>query len=114
VPLPSPDLLKGDASTLSRKSTRRRDASEIDLIAELLQLSDQATRLSSGVKWGQEVMCTEISVLDSVVDHVPGRDEQAVTDGDQRTFLAAPSGEPVVLGLAVAVLRPRSGSRGFS
>lgn len=53
-----------------------------DVVAEGLQVADQATFACIGVVVAGEVVRAQIAVLDVVVQHVPGDHDEGVGDGD--------------------------------
>ena len=61
-----------------------------------MELVDQTAGLPGGVYAVEEVVGTEVVVVDVVADHVPDGDQDAVPDGDQRAFLAAVGGPAAV------------------
>ncbi|MGI5186270.1 hypothetical protein ACQEVZ_59510 [Dactylosporangium sp. CA-152071] len=58
------------------------DRVEGDLVAELVELADESSGVPDWIGSGEEVGSAEVVVVGVVGDHVPGRDEDAVADGD--------------------------------
>jgi putative transposase len=87
---------------LSRKSTARGGV-ESDLVAQVLELADQAASLPVAVEAGGEVVGAQVGVVDVVGQHVPDGGEDRVGEGDQRAFGAAAAGQPPEPGAQVGV-----------
>jgi hypothetical protein len=74
------------------------------LVAELLELVDESAGLFRGVDSVPEVVRAEVLVVDVGAEQVPDGDEKAVSDRDQRAFLAEAGGQAPIAGLQVGVL----------
>jgi hypothetical protein len=64
------------------------DGVESDLVAELVELSDEAAGSSGLVEASDRVVAAEVVVGGVAAEHVPAGDEDAVGNRDQGAFVA--------------------------
>jgi hypothetical protein len=90
---------------------------EGDLVAELLELADEALGVGLGVGVPLEVVAPEVLVVDVVVQDVPDDHQHRVSDREDRlafAVLAEPAAEPAELGRQVRVAGPGGAPCGFA
>src|SRR5688500_15436768 len=75
---------------------------ERDGVPEAFELGDEPAGAAFGVAADEEV-CAGVAVGLAAGEHVPGRDEDRVGDGDRGAVAAAAGSEPVILGAHVGV-----------
>ena len=81
----------------------RGGLAEGDLVAQVLELFDEAVPGAVGVDSPSEVVAAQILVVAVVGEQVPADDQDGVAYGDGRLLLADPPGQAPELGREVSV-----------
>ena len=91
-----------------------RQRVECDLIAEVVELSDEAFGGAGLAGAFDEVVRVEVVVSRVVGEHVPDGDENRVLQGDEGPFTSATGHDSSVAGGEIRVLAARGSDRGLA